>query len=101
MERAGWAVLCRNWKGGGGELDVVAVRNGSLRFIEVKTRSSADPVGIEAVDARKRMRLARAANAWLQQSEVVYHELAFTVVLVEPDGMTWYDDAFDVDSLCP
>lgn len=94
-------MLCRNWRGGGGELDIVAVRTGSIRFVEVKTRAGGDPVGVEAVGSQKRARLVRAARAWLQQTALAYNEVAFMVVLVEPDGMTWYDDAFDVESPCP
>ena len=93
----GWSVLSRNWRGGGGELDIVAVRQGSLRFVEVKTRSHDDPVGIECVGRSKQAKLSRAARAWLAKSDSPFDNVAFMVVLVEPTGLTWYDDAFDVE----
>ena len=97
MERKGWTVLSRNWRGGGGELDLVVARNACLRFVEVKTRSvSGSPVD-ESVNGAKRRRLVRAAQAWALSTDASYEEMAFLVVLVEPTGLTWYDDAFDVE----
>ena len=97
LERDGWTVLSRNWRGGGGELDLVVSRNACVRFVEVKTRSvSGSPVD-ESIDRRKRRRLVRAAHAWAQSTDASYEEMAFLVVLVEPTGLTWYDDAFDVE----
>ena len=97
LEAAGWSVLSRNWHGGGGELDLVALREGSLRFVEVKTRAHDDPVGIESVGLDKQRKLTRAARAWMMAESPDFNDVSFMVVLVEPDGMTWYDDAFDVE----
>ena len=58
----GWSVLARNWRGGGGELDVVVARGVAVRFVEVKLRDPADPLGDEAVSASKRSRLRSAAT---------------------------------------
>ena len=93
----GWTVLSRNWRGGGGELDLVVSRGASLRFVEVKSRAADDPVGLESVGAAKQANLTRAARAWLQEHDPSHDDLAFMVVLVEPDGITWIDDAFDVE----
>jgi Holliday junction resolvase-like predicted endonuclease len=90
-------VLSRNWIGGGGELDLVVIRSGRLRFVEVKTRGPDDPVGVEAVGSAKRRKLTGAARAWLLDHELDAEEMAFTVALVEPQTITWYDDAFDVE----
>ncbi|MEC9390939.1 MAG: YraN family protein [Myxococcota bacterium] len=97
LERKGWTVLSRNWRGGGGELDLVVSRNACLRFVEVKTRSVSGSAVDESVDGTKRRRLVRAAQAWLCSAPESYEEMAFLVVLVEPTGLTWYDDAFDVE----
>ena len=97
LKAEGWSVLSRNWSGGGGELDIVAQRAGSLRFVEVKARAKDDPVGVEAVGRSKQRKLTGAARAWLLEREPDFDDVAFMVVLVEPDGLTWYDDAFDVE----
>lgn len=100
LESDGWTVLARNWRGGNGELDIVVLREGRLRFVEVKARDLDDPVGLEAVDGWKRNRLGRAARAWLTANVVPHDEVCFLVALVEvvPEGtrVTWLDDAFDV-----
>lgn len=63
LERAGWRILARRWRAAGYEIDLVALREGVVAFVEVKTRRSgglAPPV--MAVDGRKRRRIAAAAN---------------------------------------
>ena len=62
---AGRFVLARNWRGGGGELDIVALHDGKLRFIEVRAWSEADRDGLSSLTANKQRRLHRAAEAFL------------------------------------
>ena len=90
-------MLSRNWRGAGGELDLVVSKAGRLRFVEVKTRAPNDPVGIESVGASKRGHLTRAARAWLIKHGDDFDEMAFTVAFVEQGSIVWYDDAFDVE----
>ena len=96
LEQSGWEVVARNWRGGGGELDLVVRRDARLRLVEVKARQPDDPVGpLEAVDARKRRRLIGAGRAWLRSYADLYDEVCFMVVAVEGDRITVIDDAFD------
>lgn len=88
-------MLARNWRFAGGELDLVVAREARLRVVEVKARAPDDPVGIEAIDARKRRHLARAADAFLSDYGDVVDEVCFLVALVEGERITWIDDAFD------
>ncbi|WP_125775166.1 YraN family protein [Antribacter gilvus] len=62
----GWPVLDRNWRGKGGELDLVAIDGDLLVVIEVKTRSGTGfghPA--EGVTARKLARLRVLAGQYL------------------------------------
>lgn len=107
LTAGGWELIARNWRGGGGELDLVVARHGRLRFVEVKARAPDDPVGLEAIDAGKRRRLASAARAFLATWEDLVDEVCFTVALVHLPGpepaagpgspwlVEWLDDAFD------
>ena len=65
----GYRILGRNVWAAGNELDVIARRGRRLVFCEVKEKKGerfGDP--LEMVDAEKRRRLRRAAEAWLAQS---------------------------------
>jgi putative endonuclease len=64
LTRRGWTVLASRWRGGGGELDLVAARGDVVAICEVKARG--DPTVLaEPVTAAQRARIARAAEAYL------------------------------------
>jgi putative endonuclease len=68
LRRRGWRILARNWRGGGGELDLVARRGAVVAVVEVKRR--ADPAALaEPVRAAQAARLRRAAEAWLARGD--------------------------------
>lgn len=94
----GWTILHRNWRGGGGELDLVVERAGAVRFVEVKLRAEGDPTLADAVTAGKRSRLVGAARAWMLQHPEP-DEVAFMVALVRAESSGWsielIDNAFD------
>jgi putative endonuclease len=84
LTRRGWTLLATNWRGGGGEIDIVAVRRGVVAVCEVKARR--DPSArAEPVLARQRERLVRAAEAFLaRRSDLRGHEVRFDVITVAP-----------------
>ena len=98
LEAEGWEILARNWRGGGGELDVVALRDGRLRMVEVKARDPGDPLGpLESVTRAKQRRLRGAAEAWLLTAQVPDHdEVCFLVATVVDGRVELYDDPFAV-----
>lgn len=98
LTASGWTVLARNWRGGGHELDMVASRDGALRFVEVKARAPDDPSLDEAIDGEKQRRLRKAAEAWLFERGDA-PDVAFLVALVtfpadQAPSVQWIDDAF-------
>jgi len=62
----GATIIARNWRVKEGEIDLVARHNGTLLFVEVKSRTS-DKFGhpLEAIDKEKAHRLQRLALAWI------------------------------------
>ena len=101
LERQGYRILARNARADRVELDIVAERASVLVFVEVKTRRGASCGGpAEAVDARKRARIARGAAAWLRAHDRRPRRVRFDVVACEPGprGMlrvTHWEAAFD------
>nr|WP_175491208.1 YraN family protein [Microbacterium azadirachtae] len=68
LTRLGYRILDRNWRCDQGELDVVALHQDALAFVEVKTRRTLDfGHPFEAIDASKRQRLWRLAHAWVRE----------------------------------
>lgn len=93
----GWTIVARNWRGGGGEIDLVATLDGRVRFVEVKVRAGDDSLSDDAVSPHKRRRLRSAAEAWLslnaEPAEVCFL-VAFVDARVEPWRVRLVDDAF-------
>ena len=85
LERRGYRILARNARADRVELDVVAERAGVVVFVEVKTRrSGACGAAAEAVDARKRARIARGVAAWLRAAGRRPRRVRFDVITCEP-----------------
>lgn len=69
FERLGYAIVQRNFRCPAGEVDIVAERDGTIVFCEVKTRRT-DRWGqpSEAVNHRKRARIRRLGATWLAEN---------------------------------
>ena len=98
----GYAVLARNYRARGGEVDIVCRDGDTLVFVEVKTRgpgSRGRPD--EAVGAAKRGRIVRAAAVFLSERDLWALPCRFDVVAVMArDGITTtthLPDAFGVE----
>ena len=68
LEARGYAILCRNWRHGRHEIDIVARSpEGVLVFVEVRARDADARVsGYWSVDARKRRALRKAVCFYLR-----------------------------------
>jgi putative endonuclease len=78
----GWRVVARDWRCPAGEIDILARRGGVLAIIEVKRRT--DLAGAaNALSARQRRRIGRAAQAFLlSRPDLAGLALRFDVMLV-------------------
>jgi len=95
----GYRIVERNLHVGGGELDIVALRHGALRVVEVKARAVGDDTALEALGHHKQRTLRRATESYLLGDVPPYSEVAFLVAVVTMDPTGWtvelIDDAFD------
>jgi putative endonuclease len=80
----GYTVLVRNFRSAHGEIDIVAIREGLLIFVEVKTRKSHAFAYPEAsVTRRKQTCLLSAAEDYLQSHPDSVDSWQFDVIAVE------------------
>lgn len=89
LQRAGYAILARNWRCPYGELDVVAERDGVIIGVEVKTRTSpamGEPE--EAVTAAKQRKLVLTIQSYLMEmgAEQRPYQLDVIAVRLTPTG---------------
>ncbi len=84
LEVCGYAVLERQYRGAGGEVDLIARRDNCLVFVEVKTRlQDGSYLPEERVRSRKRAHLTRTARHYLARLSLASDiECRFDVVAV-------------------
>jgi len=101
----GCSLLARNARYPFGEVDLVMRDAATVAFVEVRYRKGAAFGGAAAsVDATKRRKLARAAQAWLKANRAhAQSPCRFDVVAVTPgrDALhcEWIAGAFTLDDL--
>lgn len=87
LERNGHTVLARNWTSGHLELDIVSLKDGTLHFVEVKSRCypfTADP--LVGITRAKMKNVTKAAGAFLKTMRKTVRssdwEICFDVITI-------------------
>lgn len=92
LEGAGFRIRERNWRTRNGEIDIIAVRDGTAAFIEVKHAvKGSEHLALAKVDGLRRRRITASASEWLSVSGF-RGDCRFDVILV-----TGYPGAFTVE----
>ena len=87
LEKRGYAILDRRYRSRFGELDIVARENGTVVFVEVKTRDSARfGEGLEAVTWQKRRKIVLMAGEYMLWHGLGTAPCRFDVVAVQWNG---------------
>jgi putative endonuclease len=99
LARDGWCIRHRNWRFHHKEIDIVAERDGTVAFVEVKARGPdawAHP--LEAITCGKRRDLGVAARGWitLHGAPGVSYRFDAAVVVRDRAGLVleYYEDAW-------
>lgn len=90
LKKNGYRILERNWRSGRfGEIDIIAQeKNGLIVFVEVKTRRmrttdfGIPEQGFEAVNWRKRRKIAITAASYLAKKQGVEQPARFDAIVV-------------------
>ena len=90
LKAQGYEILEKKYKCKLGEIDVIALRQGRLSFVEVKTRTSIQfGVPQEAVTFQKQEKIFKVAQWYLKEKKLVNFPIEFDVVaILWPDGKT-------------
>lgn len=84
LTHRGYSIITRNYRRRFGEVDIVARKDSTIVFVEVKTRrSTAFGTGFEAVDVRKQRQLTRIAQDYLSRHNLFNVNARFDVVAVQ------------------
>jgi putative endonuclease len=87
LKRCGYLILARNYRAAGAEIDLVALDESTLAFVEVKLRKgSGFGTPVEAVDLEKREHIRRAARVFVEARGVQDLPARFDIVGITGEG---------------
>jgi putative endonuclease len=92
LEGQGLATLATQFRSRRGEIDLILRDGRTTVFVEVRYRSSRSFGGaLLSIDAKKRLRLEKAALHWLSHNPGVSR---FDVIAIDGENIEWLRDAF-------
>lgn len=101
LQKAGYIILKKNFRASIGEVDIIAEDDGTLVFIEVKSRTSlryGSPK--EAITEQKKRQISKAALVFMNRNKLFGHRARFDVVAIQMvEGRPQFElvkNAFDV-----
>lgn len=69
LKKLGHQIIARNFRAEGGEIDIISIFENTVFFSEVKARKEGSMIPIEeSITMDKRVRMQRAAQAFLSQN---------------------------------
>ncbi len=87
---SGYEILERNYRVRAGEIDIIAQKDNTIIFIEVKYRSSIKfGYGIEAIDYRKMRRIYNAAKIYLLTNRKLRYKIRFDSICFLGEEVSW------------
>ncbi|MBE6020599.1 MAG: YraN family protein [Clostridiales bacterium] len=89
LKKKGYSIIERNYRCRWGEIDIIAERDGTIHFVEVKTRTS-DRFGspLEAVTHEKMHHIMRTAQYYIYRNSLEKYEMSL-------DGIAVCEDRID------
>ncbi len=83
LKENGYGILKTNYRVAGSEVDIIAVKDDTLCFVEVKTRET-DKYGLpeEFVGLRKRKKMIRAATIFSSRPQYENFYLRFDIISI-------------------
>ena len=83
LKKKGFRILEKNYRTPMGEIDIIAMDQGAIVFVEVKTRSSGQRGNPKwAVDRRKQVKISMSALKYLKDAKKMGAKARFDVVAI-------------------
>ena len=100
MNSLGWCILQKNFTGGGGEIDIIGIRDGALCFVEVKARRDSDFAEesiFMSMSSKKQKRMISCSQYFLEQyeKELKFEVCYFVLCGYIGDVFYWMENPFD------
>lgn len=83
LQQKGYTIIGRNYRAGRGEIDIVALHDKTLVFIEVKSNATMK-YGLpeERVHRKKQQQIARIAQCFMEREDLAFDDCRFDVISV-------------------
>ncbi len=89
LEHDGYTIIERNWRTRSGEVDIIALKNSVLVFVEVKTLANGTTDTLEIIlGTLKQKKIIQTAKLFLQKyRQYIQYYIRFDVLVVDMPGL--------------
>ncbi len=95
LEENGFEILERNFKCKIGEIDVIAKKEKSIRFIEIKYRKGNVAGGVHyAISQKKLLKIFKVAEYYIMINHLSDLMLSIDALLIEDEEITYLENIF-------
>ncbi len=93
LARQGYTIIDRNWKTKWCEIDIIALKDSRMYFVEVKyRRTQLQGGGVAAITSRKKRQMKFASEFWLHTQTLTNASLAVLEVSGDSFEVTYFVD---------
>ena len=82
--RLGYIIICRNFRTREGEIDIIALDQETLVFVEVRTAQDSG-IGQSSITSKKRQKMCKVALKYIENSKRDFKNLRFDAVFIEKE----------------
>ena len=99
LKKQGYKIIERNYNLPCGEIDIIAKKDKTIVFVEVKYRTNSEEFGgaLGAVNKTKQKRVINAALSYIKNKKPAFDALMFDIIAVSGDKIEHIKNAFSSD----
>ncbi len=95
LQKQGYKILDTNYQCGHREIDIIAKKDATLVFVEVKSRKSRTfGSGLESITWKKRRNIIESARFYIHKNSLYGTNVRFDVASIDGDKFTYVEGAF-------